>query len=240
MDRLPPFAESALLLDLDGTLIELAPTPDSVVVPPGLTAALSALHRGLGGALAIVTGRPIEAVDRLLGGAVGTVAGEHGGALRPAAGAPIERPGFAPPPEAWLDAAQALADRHPGALLERKARGFGLHYRLAPEAGPAFRAALAAMAAADPAFQLLQGHMLWELRPDGADKGSAVAELMRRAPFAGRRPVFIGDDVTDEDGMREARRLGGAGYRVDAVFGAPQGVRDWLLRSSNANDWAAL
>ena len=82
--------------------------------------------------------------------------------------------------------------------------------------------------------------MLWEVRPLGADKGNAVVALMQRSPFAGRLPIFIGDDVTDEDGMREARKLGGAGFRVDAVFGDTTGVRSWLHRSAEAGDWTPL
>jgi trehalose 6-phosphate phosphatase len=141
---------------------------------------------------------------------------------------------------AWLDAAEALVRAFPGALLERKARGFALHYRQAPEAREVFEATLNALVGGSEGFQLLPAHMLWEVRPIGADKGSAVAALMQIAPFAGRLPVFIGDDVTDEDGMREARQWGGAGYRVDAVFGAPAGVRSWLHRSAERGDWAAL
>ncbi len=240
MDRLPPFHRTALLLDMDGTLIDLAPTPEAVVVPPGLIGVLSTLRDQLSGALAIVTGRPVEAVDRLLGPAPGAVAGEHGGAIRRAPGQPMERPDLPAPPAAWLDAAAALAAAHPGALLETKARGFGLHYRLAPDAGPVFEAGLRAMLAGSAAFQLMPGHMLWEVRPRGADKGSAVEALMRADPFAGRLPVFIGDDVTDEDGMARARALGGAGYRVDAAFGDPDGVRAWLARSAAAGAWASL
>src|SRR5690348_7657966 len=135
MDTLPPFDRTALLLDMDGTLIDIAPTPDSVVVAPGLTDALTCLRNTLGGALAVVTGRPIETVDRLLGDAPGAVAGEHGAAVRHAQDEPIERPDLPPPPDSWVQAAVALADAFPGALLERKARGFALHYRLAPDAG---------------------------------------------------------------------------------------------------------
>lgn len=240
MDRLPPFDRAALLLDMDGTLIDMAPTPDSVVVPPDLPATIAALRDALGGALAIVTGRPIETVDRLFGFAPGAVAGEHGGAIRFAPDAPVERPDLPAPPPEWLDAAGALARSFPGALLERKARGFALHYRQAPEAGPVFKAALSAMVGPDPAFHMLPAHMLWEVRPVGADKGGATAALMQRPPFSGRLPVFIGDDVTDEDGMKRARELGGAGYRVDAVFGDPEGVRTWLRRSAEANNWARL
>jgi trehalose 6-phosphate phosphatase len=240
MDTLPPFHRTALLLDMDGTLIDLAPTPDAVVVEPGLTEALHALRGALDGALAVVTGRPIETVDRLLGNAPGAVAGEHGGAIRLTASAAIQRPDMPAPPAVWLEAARALAEAFPGALLETKARGFALHYRLAPAAGPVFRAVLSALVDGVPGFQLLPAHELWEVRPLGTDKGSAVEALMQHAPFAGRLPVFIGDDVTDEDGMRACRRLGGAGFRVDAAFGTPAAVRDWLARSAQAGDWAAL
>jgi trehalose 6-phosphate phosphatase len=239
-DALPPFDRAALLLDMDGTLVDLAPTPEAVVVAPGLTDALVSLRNRLNGALAIVTGRPIETIDRLLGTAPGAVAGEHGGAIRHAPDAPLERPNLPAPPATWLEAAKALVGAFPGAVLETKARGFALHYRLAPEAGPVFHSVLRALVAGSDGFQLLPAHMLWEVRPLGADKGRAVEALMARAPFSGRLPVFIGDDVTDEDGMRAARKLGGAGFRVDAVFGDPDGVRSWLSRSALAGDWAPL
>jgi len=229
------------LLDMDGTLIDLAPTPDAVVVEPGLTDSLMALRDSLGGALAIVTGRPIETVDRLLGRVAGAVAGEHGGAVRHTPDGPIERPDLPTPPALWLKAAQALAAAFPGAVLETKARGFALHDRLAPPAAPAvFEAVLCALVAGTSGFQLLPGHRLWEVRPTGADKGTAVTELMRRPPFAGRLPLFIGDDVTDEDGMRESRNLGGAGLRVGSAFGDPTAVRAWLALSGRQGQWAPL
>ena len=240
MDRLPPFNRAALLLDMDGTLVDLAPTPDAVTVAPGLRDTLAALRQALSGALAIVTGRPIETVDRLFGDAPGAVAGEHGGAIRHAAGDPIERVNLPSPPPHWLAEAEALVRSHPGALLERKARGFALHYRGAPGSRDALRAALDRLLATGSGFELHPAHMLWEVRPLGADKGSAVAALMQRSPFAGRLPIFIGDDVTDEDGMREARKRGGAGYRVDTVFGDPDGVRSWLRRSAALGGWAPV
>lgn len=240
MDPLPPFSRTALLLDMDGTLVDLAATPDAVVVSPGLPDALKTLRQALNGALAIVTGRPIETVDQLFGDAIGAVAGEHGGAIRHAASTIIERPNLAPPPAAWLQQAEALVGSYPGALLERKARGFALHYRQAPEAREVFHAALQSMVATSKSFQIHTAHMLWEVRPVGVDKGDAVVALMQRNPFAGRLPVFIGDDVTDEDGMREARRLGGAGYRVDDVFRDPAGVRSWLHLSAALGNWGPL
>jgi trehalose 6-phosphate phosphatase len=241
MDALPPFHRAALLLDMDGTLIDLAPTPEAVTVPGGLTNTLTRLRNALDGALAVVTGRPIETVDRLLGDAPGAVAGEHGGAIRHHAGGPVERPDLPTPPQAWLDEAGRLAASFPGAILERKARGFALHYRqAAPEARDVFHTALQSMVRTAPGFDLLPAHKLWEVRPQGADKGAGVRALMQHRPFAGRLPVFIGDDVTDEDGMRAARTFGGAGFRVDEAFRDTDGVRAWLRQSAELGDWGPL
>ena len=228
LPRLPPFARAALLLDLDGTLLDIAPTPDSVQVPPALPDTLRTLGTRLGGALAIISGRTVAEVDALLGAVPPAVAGEHGGALRRAPGAALERPDLPAAPQAWRDAAQRLVAAHQGALLEHKPRGFVVHYRLAPEAGPTLHAALAALLAGQAAFDLMQAHMAWEVRPRGADKGTAVAALLRAAPFAGRLPVFIGDDVTDRDAIAAAAALGGTGMLVADAFGTPAGVRAWL------------
>ena len=127
---LPPPREAALLLDLDGTLLDLAPTPDAVVVPPELPETLRRLRPHLGDALAVVTGRPIEQIDALLGDAPYAVAGEHGGAIRHAPGGPIVRPSLPDPPVRVDPAAQPTSSRaHPGTLLEQKLRGFVFHYR---------------------------------------------------------------------------------------------------------------
>jgi trehalose 6-phosphate phosphatase len=240
LDPLPPFNRTALLLDLDGTLLDIAPTPDSVVVEDGLVDTLTTLRGRLDDALAIITGRPIETIDALLDRAPWAVAGEHGGAIRRRPDGTTERPDMPPPPHAWIETAERLRDAHPGAILEVKARGFALHFRQAPSAGTVFEAAMRAMVADTPDFQLLAGHMLWEIRPRGADKGVAVAALLEHAPFAGRLPLFIGDDVTDEDGMKVARAVGGAGLRVDAAFGTPSGVRNWLRAAAALGDWPEL
>lgn len=234
---LPPLERSALLLDLDGTLIDIAPTPDTVVVPPGLVPALRTLRDRLGGALAVVSGRRVAEVDRLLEDAPRAVAGEHGVGIRHAPDAPIERANLPPPPDDWLRDAEALIAAWPGALMERKARGFTMHFRMNPPAGPVFHALLVRVLADQSAFQLLEGNMVWEVRPVGADKGHAVAALMARAPFAGRVPIFIGDDVTDEDGMRVARAMGGVGLRVDAAFGSAAGVRTWIAKAAETGVW---
>jgi trehalose 6-phosphate phosphatase len=240
MDRLPPFARAALLLDLDGTLIDIAPAPDLVVVEPGLCESLRRLGGQLGGAVAVVSGRPVEQIEALLGDAAGVIAGEHGGAIRFGPGQALHRPDLPAVPEAWRVSARRLAEGRQGAMVEEKARGFVLHYRAAPELGPELEQALRGILAGDDRFALLPAHMAWEVRPRGADKGSAVAALMARVPVAGRLPVFIGDDVTDEEGMAAARALGGAGLRVDEVFGSAGGVRRWLAATAEAAAWAAL
>ena len=219
---------AALLLDCDGTLLDLAPTPSEVVVPPGLPDTLRAIRRLLDGALAVVTGRPVAQIDALLGDAPYAVAGEHGGAIRHAPSELVEHATLATPPPGWAEAAEAAVRPFPGALVERKARGFVLHYRLAPVAGEALGEAARRIVGGDPDFAILPAHMAWEVKPRGADKATAVAAVMARAPFAGRVPVYIGDDVTDEDGMRAARALGGIGCRVQEVFVDPSGVRAWL------------
>ena len=234
---LPPPGRSALLLDIDGTLLDLAPTPDLVVVPPSLLDSLRRLRRHLGDALAVVTGRPVEQADALLAAVPYAAAGEHGGAIRRRPGAAIERPALPELPERWIERAAALVAAHPGSLLEQKRRGFVLHYRLAPSSGPALREAAAALVAEqDAAFQVLEASMAWEIRPRGIDKGVAVERLCAESPFAGRLPIFIGDDVTDEDGIRMAQSLGGAGLRVDQAFGSSADVRTWLARSADALD----
>jgi len=223
---------TALLLDLDGTLIDFAPTPDAVVVPPGLDDALRRLCSRLGGALAIVTGRPVAQIDALLPGVATAVAGEHGGAIRHTATGPIERGEHPPVPAAWLAEAEAALAAYPGALLERKAHGVTLHFRQAPQAGPFMRTLAESLLARLPSHALLSGSMVWEVRPRGIDKGRAVRALMARPPFLGRTPLFVGDDVTDEDAIAVARAMGGTGLRVDKAFGSPQAVRDWLAREA--------
>ena len=176
-----------------------------------------------------MSGRPLADLDRFLPAVPVALAGEHGGVFRLSPMAETMRPDLPSAPEAWREAARRLVASHPGALYEPKARGFVVHYRAIPEAAARLRAPLAEMVDQDAArFALLASHMAWEIRPRGADKGSAVAFLLARAPFAGRVPVFIGDDVTDADGMRAARDAGGHGLFVDDAFGDPAGVRFWL------------
>ncbi len=235
--RLPSPDRVALLLDFDGTLVDIAPAPDLVVVPAMLAVDLASLRDRLGGALAIVTGRSLEQVDHFLPRIPGAVAAEHGAIIRRA---PDDEPEHVPLPAipaGWLDDAARVAAGQDGVLLERKETGFALHYRAAPEAGPALRRFLDDLVGGRAAeFHVLAAKMAWELRARGADKGSAVASLMRAPPFRGRMPVFVGDDVTDQDGIDAAARLGGRGYLVPDAFGEPADVRAWLRRLAHDED----
>lgn len=229
MRELPGPSRAAYLLDFDGTLVDIAAAPDQVWIEPGLAADLRRLRALCGDAVAIVTGRPIAQVDALLPNAAYAIAGEHGTAIRHAPGEEITAVHLDPIPPGWLDAAQAMVAAHPGAMLEHKLHGFVLHYRAAPLAEDALQAGLAALLREVPGrYALMPAKMAWEVRPAGVDKGVAVRALMAQAPFAGRVPIFVGDDVTDEDGMDAARALGGVGLRVPEVFGEPEGVRKWL------------
>ena len=229
MKPIPDMRDAAFLLDMDGTLIDIAPTPDSVVVPPGLTDTLHTLRGLCGNALAVVTGRPIGQVDRLLGDAPFALAGEHGAIVRHGPGLPDVIADLPSTPIAWIERARALAARHPGASVELKRHGFVLHYRAVPEMADIFQLAIRGMLAEQPRdFALLASKMAWEIRPVGVDKGRAVAALMASSPFAGRVPVYVGDDVTDEDGIAEAERRGGVGLRVGTDFKDPAAVRAWL------------
>jgi trehalose 6-phosphate phosphatase len=201
-----------------------------VVVPPTLPPVLQKLREKLGGALAIVTGRPVADIDALLPGVATAIAGEHGGALRFSPDGPLERVPLPELPAGWAEAGEKAIAAHPGALFERKARGFSLHFRRAPEAGEALERAARAIVGATQTHFVLGGTMTWEIKPVGADKQTAVRAIMARAPFAGRVPVYVGDDVTDEDGFAGARALGGLGLKVQDVFGDAAGVRAWLAQ----------
>jgi trehalose 6-phosphate phosphatase len=237
---LPKADKAAFLLDFDGTLVDIAPAPELVQVPPGLADALLRLRALCGDALAVVTGRPIAQIDGFLPGVPFAVAGEHGTAVRHAPGDAVKRADLPALPPEWLDRAEQLAATHDGVRVERKGAGFVLHYRANPAAGAILKHEAEAMVAADGRFHVQPAKMAWEIRPAGIDKGSAVAALMQRAPFAGRLPVFIGDDVTDEDGIRAAIALGGTGYRIPDDFDEPESVRRWLtaLAAGEERAWA--
>jgi trehalose 6-phosphate phosphatase len=224
-----PDANWALFLDLDGTLLDIAEAPDLVRVPDGLADSLRAAADALGGAVAIVSGRRLADLERLLPGVAIPFVAEHGAVVRGPDGT-VEAFGAAPPPRAWVDAAMRLAQNAPGVLVEVKSHCIAIHFRRAPghaRAVAQLGRRLTANRRRD--FQVVEARCAIEVRPVGADKGAAVDRILRAPPFTGRTPVFVGDDVTDEDGIRAAVSAGGVGLRVGQNFrGSPQAVRDWL------------
>ncbi|UFN50264.1 trehalose-phosphatase [Roseomonas sp. OT10] len=228
-----PAADAALFLDFDGTLAELAPRPDLVAVPRELPVTLERLQAALGGAVAIVTGRGLDVARGFLPVPELVMAAEHGALLDPPDPA---SPPLPSPHPAWRQAVDDFAATHEGVVREQKRHGLVLHFRLAPEAEGAALALLEALAAEAPDdFRVVPAHAAVELRPRFADKGRAVHRLMQRPAFAGRKPIFIGDDVTDEDGITAAYALGGLGYRMpDDFAGQPSRLRAWLARAADA------
>lgn len=221
----------ALFLDIDGTLIDLAPTPDAVIVPPGLPGTLRQLGARLGGALAILSGRKLSDIDHLLEPGL-TCAAEHGMMIRTPDGvvtSQVQRPaGYAH----WLKVFNRYAKEMPGLLVEEKEFSLVLHYRRAPEHEEELRNLVHQLLADSGDATLLPAHCAFELKPRGGNKGDALAGFMSMAPFAGRRPIFIGDDVTDEPAITKANELGGAGLHVKRDFGgSTEAVREWLRRA---------
>lgn len=213
----PPVAltGTALFLDVDGTLLEIEREPGAVHVPEALCRVLADLQVAIGGALALVSGRSIAQLDHLFSPLRLHAAGLHG-LERRHLDAGLTR--AAPDPHIFADARHhlaAFAARHRGVLLEDKGLTLALHYRNAPAQATAAEAmARAAVTASEGALVLLAGKMVFEIKPPGTDKGRAIAAFMAEPPFAGRRPVFAGDDVTDEAGFAAINDRGGIAIRI--------------------------
>src|SRR5262245_52511571 len=213
--RLVSEVGSSLFLDVDGTLLDIAATPELVVVPAELSATLSRLFDLLGGALALVSGRPIAQLDRLFEPLRLPAAGEHGAELRLAADQEIiaGRPLLALGP--LVTQLTAATTSIPGVRIERKRAGVAVHYRQAPEQAALLRGLVdAAVAGYAAGGQVLAGKMVLEVKERMYSKGQAVIALMQRPPFAGRAPVFLGDDASDRNGFAAARRFGGCAVAV--------------------------
>lgn len=214
---------SALFFDFDGTLVDLAPRPDDIVVPADLPDRLRRLAEGFDGAVALVSGRPIEQIDHWLRPLRLPVAGVHGSERRAHDGRMTRL--AAPALDSVAVDLQRWCERHPGLLLERKPTAIALHYRGADALEAVCIDAMEAAAKALPDFALMKGKKVLELKPAAAHKGAALRAFLGEAPFAGRRPYFFGDDVTDEAGFAVVDELGGVAIKV----GAGDSLAPWRL-----------
>ena len=221
----------AFFLDLDGTLLDIVDHPHQVSMDADLIRLLEALCRAVGGALALITGRPITDIDRLLSRPGFCVAGQHGAERRDFSGT-MHRHDVS---RAALEKARRrlgmMAARHPALVLEDKGVNLALHFR----AVPALRAEMQEMVRnlareLGGEFEVQLGKMVVELRPSGKDKGVAIAEFLEETPFRGRAPVFVGDDLTDESGFELINRVGGYSVKV----GEGKSAARWRLPDSAA------
>jgi trehalose 6-phosphate phosphatase len=239
----PPLgSQSALFLDVDGTLLEIASRPELVHVPPQLPALIARLSEQRQGALALISGRPLIELDRLFQPWCGAAAGLHGIERRRADGM-LDRI-FDNASEAALGQIRpklaALAGGESGLIVEDKGATLALHYRAVPDREPEIRAFAADLQReAGPSLRLIAGKMVVEFQPRNVNKGLAIAAFMAEPPFLDRRAVFVGDDTTDEDGFSEVRRSAGFGIRVgparetaaDYCLPSVEAVLAWLART---------
>jgi trehalose 6-phosphate phosphatase len=212
-DNLDP-SNLALFLDVDGTLLEIEDHPSDVWADPSLVAMLANIATGLGGAMSLISGRQIADIDRIFAPVRFAAAGAHGSELRqhPDDSVAITQSSLPAPLIARI---RTFVEQNPGLLLEEKRGGVSLHYRRAPqleEQCKSFVQGLLPDIGKD--FRLIAGKMVLELAPADHNKGAAITEMMRREPFMGRRAVFVGDDVTDEDGFRAVNGMDGITIRV--------------------------
>jgi trehalose 6-phosphate phosphatase len=210
----PLHRDHALFLDFDGTLVEIAPAPRLVRVPAELPDLLDELADRLGGAIAVVSGRPLDELARMLAPFAGGIAGDHG-LERRYGGGKVTRCGAHPELDRFRPLLAGFATRHHGVVLEDKGGSLALHYRQKPSLGSICHAFLRRAAqASNGALATVAGKMVVELMPRSAGKGRAISDFLANPPFHGRLPVFIGDDITDEDGFAAVNRLGGVSVHV--------------------------
>jgi len=238
-----PADDWALFLDVDGCLLELADTPDAVIMPDGLRERLEALRSRLDGALVLVSGRTIETLDKLFAPSRFDAVGLHGVQGRHAG----RCSGGGKPPPALVDvrdAASRLVAVYEGAVIEEKGPSLALHWRRAPDAEPALLAFAEHALERLPGYRLQHGKRLVEMYPGGADgddvvdKGSAIAGLLDMPPFRGRLPVFAGDDLTDESGFEVVNARGGLSVLVGDR--APSVARHWLRDPAAVRAWLGV
>ena len=226
---------SAVLLDVDGTILDLAPTPLEVVVPPELTVALERLAKRTGGALAFVSGRPLAELDLFFQPLKLPAIAGHGAELR-LADHSVRRATTFLDPQLMVEIA-SIADDKPGVLIEDKKWSIAVHYRQAPHLGHEVRDEVNAICAkySSSRVEILPGKSVIEVKQPSFNKGTAVRELMQHVPFQGRRPIFIGDDVTDEAAFEVMPEFNGVGFSVGrevqgiaGMFETPTDVRRWI------------
>ena len=241
-------AQIALLLDIDGTLLDIASTPRQVHVPPDLRETLAHLSEQTGGAVALVSGRPLTEIDLLFAPLRLPGVGEHGAEVRLGGAEPIEVRAKPLDPTVKRMFA-AIAEVGPGILIEDKSYSVALHYRLAPQHERLIweRAAHIQASLTASGIELLPGKMLLEVKQSGCSKARAVRELLARQPFAGRRPIFLGDDVTDKGVFALMPEVDGVGISVGERdryarfhFEHPADVRLWLGQLSRGNELVAI
>lgn len=227
----------AVLLDFDGTLVELKPTPQEVHVPPTLKHTLSRLLDRLDGAVCIVSGRPIADLDAKFDPLRLPIVGVHGAENRLGPSAEITRATVEPLDPALKQQLLAIAAANENILTENKEYSVALHYRLAPEMERVIFDRITEICAACPpdTIEVLPGKAVFEVKPRAFNKGVAVRDLMQHEPFRGRRPIFLGDDVTDESVFAVLPEFDGLGYSVGrelkgthGMFATPREVRHWL------------
>jgi trehalose 6-phosphate phosphatase len=245
----PHLSETAILLDVDGTLLDLMPTPREVWVPPDLAKTMNRLLARTNGALALVSGRSLNDIDLIFAPELFPAVGGHGAEMRVDAESESVA-AHAPPMDKELKRRlAAIAKLSPGILLEDKGYSLALHYRLAPHAEKAIYAAVSLIRADLPnaPIEVLPGKCVCEIKHSGFTKATGVRELMTHGPFKGRRPLFIGDDVTDEsvfgimpdyDGL--AFSVGRRAKGVAGHFDAPSDVREFLAHLLDDERDAAL
>ncbi|MEM8573002.1 MAG: trehalose-phosphatase [Pseudomonadota bacterium] len=230
---------SAFFFDFDGTLVAIAPRPELVTVEPEVREVLEALLARYGGAVAIVTGRPLDVVDAFLAPIQLATAAEHGSVRRASSGSLHFDEGDAHAVEAAYAALAPLVEEHKELILERKQSSLSLHYRQRPDLAASCEAAVRDVVADNPSLVILPGKMVFELKPKGVNKGEAVRAILNEAPFKGRTPIFVGDDVTDEHAFEVVNALGGLSIKIDegrtiANYRTDRkGLFDWLFRLVN-------
>ena len=226
---MPPFSRNwAFFLDLDGTLLEIAETPDAVGIGPEEKVLIERLVAAAGGAVAVISGRALARIDQIMAPLVLPAAGQHGAERRDAQGVRHRHRFPANVLRPVAVGIRSFAAQHQGLVFEDKGASVALHYRKAPQLARAAQAAV--RDAAGPLGEQVEvqdGKMVVELKPAGCDKGKAIAQFMQEAPFAGRQPVFIGDDATDEYGFRVVNAMGGHSVKV----GEGASVARWRLEN---------